>query len=330
MPAAQIQKLKLLYVMKVLTERTDENHPLTAAEICRILAAEYDIPAERKSLYRDIAALQEFGLDIERKEVGAPGFYMGSRLFELPELKLLVDAVQASRSITEKKTDELIRKLESLAGREDAGQLQQQVFLYKRAKTENETIYYNVDYIHTAIYTDVQIRFQYTEWTRQKKIRLKRNGAWYVVSPWALTWDDENYYLIACDEQADRLKHYRVDKMQKMELLDKKRQGKELFDHFDIVAFEKRTFGMFGGREERVTMVCRESLAGVIIDRFGRDVMMVPQGEDRFRISVPVTVSPQFFGWLAGLGTGIQILRPENVRREFREYLKEIISGYKN
>ena len=330
MPAAQVQKMKLLYLMKILTERTDENHPLTAAELCTILSMEYDVPAERKSVYRDIAALREFGLDIEQGTGGIPGFYMGSRLFELAELKLLVDAVQASRSITGKKTDELIQKLESLAGREDARQLQQQVFLYKRAKTENETIYYNVDYIHTAIYTNVQIRFQYTEWTRQKEIRLKRNGAWYVVSPWALTWDDENYYLIAYDEQSERLKHYRVDKMQKMELLEEKRLGKELFENFDIVAFEKRTFGMFGGREERVTMVCREYLAGVIIDRFGRDVMMVPQGGEWFRISVPVAVSPQFFGWAAGLGTGIQILRPENVRREFQEYLKGIASMYEN
>lgn len=328
MPAAQIQKMKLLYIMKILTERTDEAHPLTAAALCDILEMEYDVPAERKSVYRDIAALREFGLDIEQRTDGNPGFYLGSRLFELAELKLLVDAVQASRSITEKKTDELIHKLESLAGREDARQLQQQVFLYKRAKTENETIYYNVDYIHTAIYTNVQIQFQYTEWTAKKEIRLKRDGAYYVVSPWALTWDDENYYLIAYDAKADLLKHYRVDKMQKMELLQEARLGRELFDHFDLVAFEKRTFGMFGGREETVTLLCGNSLAGVILDRFGRDVMMIPQGKEQFRISVPVAVSPQFFGWLAGLGTGIRILRPENVRREFQEYMKEIISVY--
>lgn len=329
MPAAQIQKMKLLYLMKILTERTDENHPLNATELCRILEGEYDIPAERKSIYRDIAALQEAGLDIEQKTEGAPGFYLGSRLFELAELKILVDAVQASRSITGKKTDELIRKLESLASHEEARQLQQQVFLYKRAKTENETVYYNVDYIHTAIYTNVQIRFQYTEWTMYKEIRLKRNGAYYVVSPWALTWDDENYYMIAYDEQADQLKHYRVDKMQKIGLLAEKRLGKERFDDFDIVAFEKRTFGMFGGREERVTLECCDYLAGVMIDRFGRDVMIIPQKNDWFRISVPVTVSPQFFGWLAGLGKGIRILRPDSVREEYFTWLRGISDGQK-
>ena len=328
MPAAQIQKMKLLYLMKILTERSDEEHPLTAAELCRILTQEYDVPAERKSVYRDIAALQESGMDIEQRTDGVPGYYLGSRLFELAELKLLVDAVQASRSITGKKTDELIHKLESLASRADARQLQQQVFLYQRAKTENETVYYNVDYIHTAIYTDVQIRFQYTEWTSRKEIRVKRGGAFYVVSPWALTWDDENYYLIAYDADADLLKHYRVDKMQKMELLGEKRLGKEQFDHFDIVAFEKKTFGMFGGREETVTLLCRDFLAGVIIDRFGRDVMMVPQGDTRVRVTVPVAVSPQFFGWAAGLGTGIRILRPESVRQEFAAYIREIASLY--
>lgn len=328
MATAQTQKMKLLYLMKILMERTDEKHMLTANELCNILRSEYDVPAERKSIYSDISALQDFGLDVVQQKGKSPGYYIGSRLFELAELKLLVDAVQASKSITGKKTDELIQKLESLASHEDARQLQQQVFLYKRAKTENETIYYNVDYIHTAIYSNVQIRFQYTEWTEKKEIRLKKDGAFYVVSPWALTWDDENYYLIAYDEQANKLKHYRVDKMQHMELLKEKRLGKEQFEYFDIVAFEKRTFGMFGGREEKVTLCCENYLAGVILDRFGKDVMMIPQDEQHFRVSIPAAVSPQFFGWIAGLGHGIRILRPDNVRAEFKEYLHDIIDKY--
>ncbi|MCD8109697.1 MAG: WYL domain-containing protein [Clostridiales bacterium] len=328
MATAQAQKMKLLYLMRILMERTDENHMLTANELCDILQMEYDVPAERKSIYNDIAALQEFGLDVMQQKGSAPGYYIGSRAFELAELKLLVDAVQASKSITEKKTDELIRKLESLASHEEARQLQQQVFLYKRAKTENETVYYNVDYIHTAIYTNVQIRFRYTAWTKEKEVCLKRDGTFYVVSPWALTWNDENYYMIAYDAQADQLRHYRVDKMQQMELLSESRRGKEQFDHFDIVAFEKRTFGMFGGRQEKVTLLCEDSLAGVILDRFGKDVMMVPQGEHAFRVSVDIAVSPQFFGWAAGLGIGVQILRPESVREEFLAYLQNICGNY--
>ncbi len=325
---AQTQKMKLLYLMKILMERTDENHMLTANELCEILQAEYDVPAERKSIYSDIDALREFGLDIEQQKGKAPGYYVASRPFELAELKLLVDAMQASRSLTAKKTDELIRKLEGLASCEDARQLQQQVFLYNRPKTENETIYYNVNDIHTAIYTNVQIRFQYTEWTREKEIRLRRDGAEYVVSPWALTWDDENYYMIACEEDATELRHFRVDKMQHIELLKKKRVGRELFDDFDIVAFGKRTFGMFGGHVELVTLSCVNRLAGVIIDRFGRDVMMVPEGEDRFHVNVAVAVSPQFFGWLAGLGSGAKITKPASVRDEFLSYLEGIREGY--
>ncbi|MCC8141383.1 MAG: transcriptional regulator [Lachnospiraceae bacterium] len=325
---AQTQKMKLLYLMQILLERTDEHHMLTATELCEILQAEYDVPAERKSIYNDIAALQEYGLDIEQQKGRSPGYYVASRRFELAELKLLVDAMQASRSITEKKTDELIRKLESLASREDARQLQQQVFLYNRPKTENEQIYYNVNDIHTAIYTNVQIRFQYTEWTREKEIRVRRDGAYYVASPWALTWDDENYYMIACEEDAAELRHFRVDKMQHMELLSQKRQGRELFDDFDIVAFGKRIFGMFGGREETVTLSCDNGLAGVIIDRFGREVMMVPEGEDRFHVNVVVAVSQQFFGWLAGLGRDVRVTKPAHVQKEFLDYLDAIRQNY--
>ncbi len=325
---AQTQKMKLLYLMKILIERKDESHMLTANELCDILQSEYDVPAERKSIYNDIDALREFGLDIVQQKGRAPGYYVASRPFELAELKLLVDAMQASRSITSKKTAELIRKLESLASREDARQLQQQVFLYNRPKTENETIYYNVNDIHTAIFTNVQIRFQYTEWTSKKEIRVRRDGADYVVSPWALTWDDENYYMIGCEEDAKELRHFRVDKMQHIELLKTPRTGRELFDDFDIVAFGKRTFGMFGGREETVTLSCPNSLAGVIIDRFGRDVMMVPEGEDRFHVNVAVAVSPQFFGWLTGLGSGVEIAKPADVREEFLEYLDGIKQRY--
>ena len=278
MATAQAQKMKLLYLMKILLERTDENHMLTATELCGILQAEYDVPAERKSIYSDITVLREFGLDVIQQKGRSPGYYIGSRLFERAELRLLVDAIQASRSLTEKKTNDLIRKLESLTSHEEARQLQQQVFLYRRAKTENETIYYNVDRIHTAIYTNVQIRFRYNEWTREKKFRLKREGAFYQVSPWALVWGDETYYMVAFDTQAEQLRHYRVDKMQEMELLTQQRLGREQFDHFDIVAFGKRTFGMFGGRQEKITLLCADSLAGVILDRFGSYVIMVPQG----------------------------------------------------
>ncbi len=328
---AQTQKMKLLYLMQILYERTDERHIKTAGELCDILQAEYDVPAERKSIYTDIAALQEFGLDIMQSKGKRPGYYLAARQFELSELKLLVDAVQASRSLTAKKTDELIHKLESLASHEEARQLQGQVFVYHRPKATNETIYYNVDKIHTAIYTNVQIRFRYMEWVRGAKVpqmRPRRDGAFYVVSPWALTWDDENYYLIACEQEKEGLRHYRVDKMQQMDLLTEERQGRELYDDFDLAAFAKKTFGMFGGCDAKVTLSCTDALLGVIVDRFGTDVMLVPERKGRFHVTVTVTVSPQFYGWLAGLGDGVTLTKPDWVQKEFLAYLEGIRKRY--
>ncbi len=324
--ATQSNKLKILYLMDILLERTDEKHIMSAADLCAALK-EYDISAERKSIYNDIAALQEYGLDIIQQRGANPGYYVASREFELPELKLLVDTVQSSKFITSKKSQELIMKLESLTSRYEAQQLQRDVFIYNRPKADNETIYYNVDQIHEAIHSNSKISFNYAEWTIKKKLKLKKDGAVYKVSPWSLTWDDENYYLIAYDEAADAIKHYRVDKMQSTKVLDEDRVGKDRFVDFDLAAFAKKTFAMYGGREETVTLACPARLAGVMIDRFGQDMIMVPDG-DGFYVKVPVIVSQQFFGWLAGIGRDIKITGPENVRAEYRQYLNDILEDY--
>jgi len=324
--ATQNNKLKILYLMDILLNKTDENHIMTATDLCAALK-EYDVSAERKSIYNDIAALQEYGMDIVQQKGANAGYYVASRDFELAELKLLVDAVQSSKFITSKKSQELISKLESLTSKYEAQQLQRDVFIYNRPKTYNETIYYNVDKIHNAIHSNAKIAFNYAEWTVKKKLKLKKDGAVYKVSPWALTWDDENYYLIAYDEDADAIKHYRVDKMQATQVLDENRVGKDRFVDFDLAAFAKKTFAMYGGREEKVTLVCPARLAGVIIDRFGQDIIMVPEGES-FYVKLPVIVSQQFFGWLTGLGGEIKIKSPENVKNEYREYLEEIIKNY--
>lgn len=318
-------KLRTLYIMKILLEKTDEAHILSAADIDNCLHS-YGMSADRKTIYSDIHTLQEFGLDILQQKGSSPGYYVAGREFELPELKLLVDAVQSSKFITSKKTEELIKKLERLTSEYNAKQLQRNVFIYNRPKAGNETIYYNVDYIHTAILQNCQIRFQYAEWTVQKELRPKRNGQFYVLSPWALTWDDQNYYLIAYDAQADRIKHFRVDKMQETSVLDdRERVGAENFERFDLAEFAKKTFGMYGGREEQVTLLCDKSIVGVILDRFGREVMLIPVGESQCRVHVPVAVSPQFFGWITGLGGKVRIAGPENVQCEYRAYLQKIL-----
>lgn len=227
------QKGKLLYLAEIFHRETDEAHGLTLAELTERLAA-YGVQAERKTLYADMEELRRCGLDIDSWKEGREYRYrLASREFELPELKLLVDAVQASRFITESKSRSLIKKLESLVSVHDARQLQRQVLIAGRVKTMNESIYYNIDKLHSAIGEGKQIRFQYFQWTVEKKEALRRDGGWYCVSPWHLRWDDENYYLIAYDAEADRVKHYRVDKMKRITLLEAPRLGQERMARFD-------------------------------------------------------------------------------------------------
>lgn len=325
--AVQNQKKKLLCLMQILLEATDEEHIMSAADLCKALEG-YGIYAERKSIYADIEALSDWGMDIVQVKGRHPGYYVGSRDFELPELKLLVDAVQSSKFITTRKSEELIKKLESLTSKYEARTLQRQVFIYNRPKTGNETIFYNVDYIHTAILENVQIQFQYTEWTEKKKLRVKKGGAFYQVSPWALTWSDENYYLIAYDAEKEAIRYYRVDKMKNVSLLSEPRLGKTMFQNFDLAAFAKKTFSMYGGRDEEVVLVCKNAIAGVFLDRYGTDIMLIPVDEEHFKVKVLVAVSPQFFGWVTGLGDMIQIVGPKNVVEEYQNYLETILKRY--
>lgn len=325
--AVSAVKLRILYIMKIFLEKTDETHVLSAADIA-VRLKDYGMSADRKTVYSDIETLREYGLDIVQAKGTNGGYYVGKRSFELPELKLLVDAVQSSRFISKKKSGELIGKLEGLCSESQAKQLWRNVFIYNRPKTGNETIYYNVDQIHTAILEDRQITFHYGEWTVRKTLKFKKNGAMYRVSPWALTWDNQNYYLIAYDKDADLIKHYRVDKMKDMGVLKDKRQGQQRFRDFDLAAFAKKTFSMYGGREETVTLICRNELAGVIIDRFGSDTMLMPVDGAHFKVSVPVAVSPQFFGWAAGVGKGMHIAAPEEVKSQYAEYLRELLESY--
>ena len=239
-------KMALLYMMRELLLKTDEEHVLNATDLIRTLE-NMDLEADRRTIYSNVEILQDFGIDVIKKENGQ-GYYIGSRDFELPELKLLVDSVQSSKFITEKKSRELIGKLMRLTNEQKARQLNRAVFIRNRMKTGNESVYYNVDALHEAMNLNRQIEFKYGEWNTGKKLVEKKGGRKYLVSPWALTWDDENYYLIAFDEAAGIIKHYRVDKMMKIDLTERERVGQEAFQDFDLAAFSKKTFGMFGLR----------------------------------------------------------------------------------
>lgn len=323
------QKLKLLYLLKILTEQTDEEHCMSTQTLIDALD-EYGIRAERKSIYDDIAQLIDFGYDIVLvKAKSGGGYYLAGREFELAELKLLVETVQASRFLTLKKSRELIAKIEKLASKAEAGQLQRQVYVANRIKTANESIYYIVDDIHRAIQNNEQISFQYLEWNLEKELLPRKDGKVYRISPWALTCKDENYYLIAHDNESNTIKHFRVDKMGHIEVLTGVgRQGADLFERFDIAAYANKTFGMFGGQEEIVTLVFENRFIGVVLDRFGKEVPIRKRDEQHFSVRVQVALSGQFYGWLTGLGAGAKIIAPAEVVGEYYDYLQKVIGQY--
>lgn len=321
------QKLKLLYIARLLMKKSDENHLISTAQIIEELGRN-GISAERKSIYDDIEALRYFGLDIIQIKGRYGGFYLGERDFELPELKLLVDSVQSSKFITQDKTYDLIKKIESLASVYDGQLLQRQVYIQNRVKSMNESVYYAVDAISDAITQNKQITYKYFELNLKKERVYRHNGQLYKASPFALVWDNENYYMIAWDSSANKMKHYRVDKMYGVIMTNEKREGTEAFEKTDMSAYTKTVFGMFGGKEEKVRLRFTNYLAGVVIDRFGRDTMIIKDGDEHFTISVDIAISRQFLAWVYAFGTDAEILSPENVREEMKKHAESVYKMY--
>ena len=325
MPRSANQKLKLLCLCRILWERTDEDHPLTVPELIQALEA-WDIKAERKSIYDDMEALRTLGMDVQSRKGKSPGWFLGERTFQLAELKLLVDAVQSSKFITQRKSSELIRKLESQASVHQARQLQRQVYVDRRVKSMNESVYYTIDKLHTAIANRKAVTFKYFEYNVKKEKVFRREGKRYTVSPLGLIWDNENYYLAGYDHRSCEMRHYRVDKMAELAVTCLPLEGAD--GGFDIASYAQKHFGMFSGREGQITLRCRNSLVGVVLDRFGRDAILVPDGEEHFTVTVPAVVSPQFLGWVFGLGDGVQILRPDWAAEELKRQLAAVAAHY--
>ena len=332
------EKLKILYLKDYLLKYSDENHPVTLQNILSHLA-DLEIPAERKSIYRDLKILGKgnssdssgkddcagYGMDIVKKK---DQYYVRTRDFTLQEVKILIDMVQSSNSITKRKTAELIQKISALVSVHEAKTLNRTVYVRNRVKVMNESVYRNVDKISEAINNDEVLHFQYFTYNLQKQKELRHQGKKHIVSPFALIWVDQNYYLLGYNHEYREIRPFRVDRMTAVTTVTGPRQGKKDFEKIDIATFTTKVFHMYTGEIKLVQMRFQKFLVDAVIDRFGEDVMLSADGEDAFTVSTEVAVSPQFYGWLAGFGKSAEILAPESVRHGMAEHIREMMALY--
>ena len=320
------QKAKLLVLYQVLLKKGDEDRPISTPELIEVLERE-GIPAERKSVYTDMETLQDLGVDVQLRKGRGGGWFIGERDFELPELKLLVDAVQSSRFISRKKSEALIAKLSALTSEHQAKQLRRQVYVDRRVKTENESVYYAIDRLHAAIAAGRVVTFQYFDYNAHREKVFRREGKRYVVSPYGLIWSDENYYLVGWEQGGSGLRHYRVDRIHALAVTSLPREGDASCKNFDLAEYGQKHFHMFSGREAKVRLRCENRFVNVMLDRFGQEAMLIPDGKDHFALTVDAVVSPQFYGWLFGLGDGVRLTAPEWAVEEYRGMLQKALEG---
>ncbi|MBO4697542.1 MAG: HAD-IA family hydrolase [Lachnospiraceae bacterium] len=321
------QKLKILYLLKILWEETDDSHSLSMEEIIRRLGS-FGIEAERKSIYDDFAMLEQFGYEIFKEKSGrTTGYSLGNRDFSVGELKLLVDAVQSSRFLTKKRSEELSGKLEKMLSRYEASLLKRQVRVAGRVKMMNENIFINIDLIYSAIASDRAISFEYLEWDMNRKLVLRKDGNKERISPWALVWDNEFYYLVAYDPGRSGLRHYRVDKMRSIRVLEEAREGLSAFEESEAETYVEQRFSMFSGEKRVVVAECGHANLGPFIDRFGEDISIRKEG-DRYRLRFHVAVTDVFFGWIAGLGEDVRLIEPREVREDMAMYAADLLQRH--
>ena len=325
MPRSKNQKLKLYYLIEYFKKYTDEDHTVSVSELIDYLAG-LGITAERKSIYRDIEAITDLGFEIIPVHDKRFTYYLAEREFETAEVRMLVDAVASSRFITKKKSGELIKKLETLTTEYTAKKLNSQVFVANRIKASNESIYYNVDARHNAISENSKINFRYYDWDKNKRKVYRHDGKEYEVSPWALVWNNENYYLIAYASDEQKIRHYRVDSMMSISQNGKIREGREAFSDQDTAQYTKKFFGMYDGEMTKVTLNCSEDITNAVIDMFGSDVKFFPQPDGKtFNVTVELAVSPVFLSWVFMFGGQVRIVSPKKVKDEFLAMTKAVL-----
>ena len=325
MPKSDNQKLKIFYILDYLQENSHQDHPVRASELISMLDSRHNIQCDRKTVYSDILALQDYGVDIESVPGRNGGYYIASRNFELPELKLLIDAVLSSRFLTEKKSRELIEKLCSQCSVYDARLMRRDVLVSGRVKSMNETIYYNVDAIQDAIAENRQISFRYFDYALDGSRRYRDRD--YQASPYGLCQDNENCYLLALSPRHG-VTSYRVDRMSDIVVLEEKREPCPELSGKALIAHANRLFQMYSGEETTVKLRFHRSLVNVVFDRFGTDIMLIPEGDEHFVFTVNVAVSPMFLSWIIGFGTKAKVLYPQSVIDQCRALCREAMEQY--
>lgn len=330
MEKSESKKLIPLYLQQLFLEKTDKTHYIRMPEILSFLESK-GIFADRRTIYAAISLLNSTDFEIVGvQEKGGYKYHHPKRLFNINELKFLIDSVATSKFLTEKKSKELINKVKSLGSSFDSQSFNRNVILDRRIKSMNDKVFKNLDNIYAAIAANRQINFQYLHWNPQRKL-VSKAGKIYMVSPYAVSLTDDNYYLIAFDSNTSELRHYRIDKMQSVKIAEVTREGKSLFQSFDIVDYSKKTFGMFSGKEETVTLEVANNLAGVFIDRFGEsaNIRQNFDNANTFIVRITVYISPQFFAWVFGLGKDIKIISPKSVIDDFKTMTEDILKNYR-
>ncbi|WP_455391136.1 helix-turn-helix transcriptional regulator [Frisingicoccus sp.] len=315
-------KPRILYLLKVLLEHTDEEHPLTTNQLIEILEKEYDISTYRTTIAKDVAALQQFGIDVVTVRSTQTNYFIGNRKFELAELKILIDAVESSKLITPKKSEELIRKIHSLVNEEQTYKLKRNSFFAERVKPDNEQIYYIVDTINEAINNQKQISFQYYEYSGLKKKVLRNKGEVYVISPYSLIWCGDYYYVAGHSAKKEKVVTFRVDRIASNPEISEKDSVPMPAD-FDVAEYTKQVFFMYDGEQVEVDLRCDNSLMKTMIDRFGEDVTTLAYDMESFRLLATVSASPTFYGWVFGFGGKVQILGPEKIKEEYKQMVND-------
>lgn len=325
--AGAAQKLKILHLIRILETQTDDEHGLTGPQIIEKLA-ELGIEIERKTLYRDLDALREFGYDVQKYHRRTVEYGLASRDFEDGELRLMADAVQSSKFLTKRKADKLVNEIAKLGSMQLADDLRKRIHVEGRIRSQNESVFYNLDAIQRAITAKKKVEFQYFKHDEAKNRVLQHNGEKYCETPVQLVYMDDCYYLIAWNDKHAGFANYRVDRMLRINVSTQEATRNEQIATFDVAKYQQRVFGMFSGEAVQVTLTVKASAMSAVMDRFGKDVASTPSGEGECRVSATVMEAPTFFGWLTQFGSDVVIEAPQSLRRSYADYLQAILKSY--